>query len=101
MGGAPKAAIALGKNEKDMAERIMGSCMALLLVISFLLTAGMLIWGKDILLVFGASKDTINYAVAYMRIYCLGTVFIQLSLGLNTFITVHVFPGKHYWNIYQ
>ena len=87
MGGAPKAAIALGKNERDMAERIMGSCMALLLIISVFLTTGMLIWGKDILLLFGASKDTISYAVEYMRIYCLGTVFIQLSLGLNTFIT--------------
>lgn len=91
MGGAPKAAIALGKNEKDMAERIMGSCMALLLVISFLLTAGMVIWGRDILLVFGASQDTINYATDYMQIYCLGTVFIQLSLGLNTFITTQGF----------
>lgn len=87
MGGAPKAAIALGKNERDMAERIMGSCMAFLLIISVFLTAGMLIWGKDILLLFGASEDTISYAVEYMRIYCLGTVFIQLSLGLNTFIT--------------
>lgn len=99
MGGAPKAAIALGKNEKDMAERIMGSCMALLLVISFLLTAGMLIWGKDILLVFGASKDTINYAVAYMRIYCLGTIFIQLSLGLNTFITTQGFAKVSMINV--
>lgn len=52
---------------------------------------GMLIWGKDILLVFGASKDTIRYAVDYMQIYCLGTVFIQLSLGLNTFITAQGF----------
>ncbi len=99
MGGAPKAAIALGKNEKDMAERIMGSCMALLLVISFLLTAGMLIWGKDILLLFGASKDTIGYAVDYMRIYCLGTVFIQLSLGLNTFITTQGFAKVSMINV--
>ena len=91
MGGAPKAAIALGKNEKDTAERIMGSCMALLLVISVILTVGMLIWGKDILLVFGASKETIVYAVDYMRIYCLGTIFIRLSLGLNTFITTQGF----------
>ena len=94
MGGAPKAAIALGKNDKDLAERIMGSCMALLLAISVLLTVGMLIWGKDILLVFGASEDTIGYAVDYMRIYCLGTVFIQLSLGLNTFITTQGFAKK-------
>ena len=94
MGGAPKAAIALRKNDKDLAERIMGSCMALLLAISVLLTVGMLIWGRDILLVFGASEDTIGYAVDYMRIYCLGTVFIQLSLGLNTFITTQGFAKK-------
>lgn len=99
MGGAPKAAIALGRNEKDKAERIMGSCMALLLVISFLLTVGMLIWGKDILLIFGASKDTIRYAVDYMRIYCLGTVFIQLSLGLNTFITTQGFAKVSMINV--
>lgn len=99
MGGAPKAAIALGKNEKDMAERIMGSCMALLLVISAFLTAGMLLWGKDILLVFGASKDTISYAVDYMRIYCLGTVFVQLSLGLNTFITTQGFAKAGMINV--
>lgn len=91
MGGAPKTAIALGKNEKDMAEQIMGSCTALLLVISALLTVVMVIWGKKILLVFGASKDTISYAVDYMRIYCLGTIFIQLSLGLNAFITTQGF----------
>ena len=99
MGGAPKAAIALGRNEKDKAERIMGSCMALLLIISFLLTVGMLIWGKDILLIFGASKDTIRYAVDYMRIYCLGTVFIQLSLGLNTFITTQGFAKVSMINV--
>lgn len=99
MGGAPKAAIALGKNEKDMAERIMGSCMALLLVISVFLTAGMMIWGEDILLVFGASEDTIGFATDYMRIYCLGTVFIQLSLGLNTFITTQGFAKVSMINV--
>ena len=79
MGGAPKAAIAIGKNEKNMAERIMGSCMAFLIVISTFLTAGMLIWGKDIILIFGASKDTISYAADYMQIYCLGTVFTTVT----------------------
>lgn len=99
MGGAPKAAIALGKNEKDLAERIMGSCTALLLVISVFLTAGMLIWGRDILLIFGASKDTISDASDYMRIYCLGTVFIQLSLGLNAFITAQGFAKVSMINV--
>lgn len=99
MGGAPKAAIALGKNNKELAERIMGSCMALLLIISAMLTAGMLIWGKDILLVFGASEDTIQYAVDYMQIYCLGTVFIQLALGLNTFITTQGLAKRSMINV--
>lgn len=99
MGGAPKAAIALGKNEKDMADRIIGSCMALLLIISFILTVCMLIWGKDILLVFGASKDTVNYAADYIHIYCLGTVFVQLSLGLNTFITTQGFAKVSMINV--
>ena len=87
MGGAPKAAIALGKNDNETAERIMGSCMAMLTVLSLVLTVGMLLWGKNFLLLFGASENTIGYAVDYMRIYCLGTIFIQLALGLNAFIT--------------
>lgn len=99
MGGAPKTAIALGKNEKETAERIMGSCLALLVFISALLTTEMLMWGEQILLVFGASKETIGYAVDYMRIYCLGTVFIQLSLGLNTFITTQGFAKRSMINV--
>lgn len=91
MGGAPKAAIALGKNEKNLAERIMGSCVAMLLLMSVVLTIVMLIWGENILLIFGASKNTIKYAVEYMNIYCLGTVFIQIALGLNTFISTQGF----------
>lgn len=87
MGGAPKAAIALGRNDKENAERIMGSCTATLLAISALLTIAMLLWGKQFLLLFGASNNTIGYAVDYMEIYSLGTVFIQLALGLNAFIT--------------
>jgi len=99
MGGAPKTAIALGKNEHDVSERIMGSCTALMLGISVVLTVGMVIWGKDILLLFGASKDTIGYAVDYMRIYCLGTVFIQMSLGLNAFITTQGFARISMLNV--
>ena len=99
MGGAPKTAIALGKNEKETAERIMGSCLALLVFISALLTTEMLMWGEQILLVFGASKETIGYAVDYMRIHCLGTVFIQLSLGLNTFITTQGFAKRSMINV--
>lgn len=87
MGGAPKASIFMGKGNNAQAEKVMGSCTWLLIVLSFILTGIMLIWGNPILQLFGASNDTINYATDYMNIYCLGTLFTQLTLGLNAFIT--------------
>lgn len=87
MGGAPKASIFMGKGDNDKAEKVMGSCTWLLIVLSLALTALMLIFGEKILMLFGASDDTIKYAADYMKIYCLGTLFTQLTLGLNAFIT--------------
>lgn len=87
MGGAPKASIFMGRGDHEKAEKVMGSCTWLLIVLSLVLTGIMLIFGKAILQLFGASKDTITYAVDYMKIYCLGTLFTQLTLGLNAFIT--------------
>ena len=87
MGGAPKASIFMGKGDNEQAEKVMGSCTWMLIVLSVVLTAFMLIFGKIILQLFGASEDTISYATDYMNIYCLGTLFTQLTLGLNAFIT--------------
>ena len=87
MGGAPKASIFLGQGDREQAERVMGSCTWLLLILSLLLTGLMLAFGRPLLLLFGASQETIGFAVDYMKIYCLGTVFTQLTLGLNAFIT--------------
>ena len=87
MGGAPKASIFMGKGDNEQAEKVMGSCTWMLIVLSVVLTAFMLIFGKMILQLFGASDDTISYATDYMHIYCLGTLFTQLTLGLNAFIT--------------
>ena len=87
MGGAPKASIFMGKGDNEQAEKVMGSCTWLLIILSVALTAIMLIFGRSIMLLFGASQDTITYAVDYMNIYCLGTLFTQLTLGLNAFIT--------------
>lgn len=87
MGGAPKASIFMGKDDNEQAEKVMGSCTWLLILLSVVLTGIMLVFGKSILLLFGASSDTIMYAVDYMNIYCLGTLFTQLTLGLNAFIT--------------
>lgn len=87
MGGAPKASIFLGKGDTVQAEKVVGSCTWMLLLLSLLLTVLMLAFGRPVLLLFGASEDTISFAVSYMNIYCLGTVFTQLTLGLNAFIT--------------
>lgn len=87
MGGAPKASIFMGKGDNEQAEKVMGCCTWMLIVLSVILTGIMLLFGKSILHLFGASDDTITYAVDYMNIYSLGTLFTQLTLGLNAFIT--------------
>ena len=90
-GGAPKASICMGKNDKESAEKILGGCFSLQLIISAVLTAGLLIWNKDLLLMFGASENTIDYASSYMSVYAIGTVFVQLTLGMGAFITAQGF----------
>ena len=90
-GGAPRASIYMGKQDDQSAEQILGNCFALQIVISLILTAILLIWGENILLTFGASENTIGYATEYMRIYAFGTLFVQLTLGMNAFITAQGF----------
>ena len=90
-GGAPKASICMGKNDKESAEKILGGCFSLQLIISAILTAVLLIWNKDLLLMFGASENTIEYASSYMSVYAIGTVFVQLTLGMGAFITAQGF----------
>ena len=90
-GGAPRASIYMGKQDKDSAEQILGNCFSLQIVVSLLLTVILLIFGEDLLLAFGASENTIRYAVDYMQIYAFGTLFVQLTLGMNAFITAQGF----------
>ena len=86
MGGAPRASIFLGKGDKETAERILGNCTTALVVVGVALTAIFFLCGYQLLDLFGASPDTIGYAWEYFSIYLVGTVFVQLSLGLNAFI---------------
>ena len=86
-GGAPRASIFMGSGNNDKAEQTLGNCFSLQIVVSVLLTAVLLIWNKDFLFAFGASENTIGYALDYMNIYALGTLFVQLTLGMNAFIT--------------
>ena len=86
-GGAPRASIFMGEKDTKSAEKILGGCFGLQIVVTAILTVVLLIWNKDLLLAFGASSNTIEYATSYMSIYAIGTVFVQMTLGMNAFIT--------------
>ena len=90
-GGAPRASISMGQGKYDKAESILGECFFLQVIISVILTIVLLVFGRSLLLAFGASENTIVYATSYMRIYALGTIFVQLTLGMNAFITAQGF----------
>ena len=90
-GGAPRASICMGKRDMEGAEKILGGCVGLQLVLSLILTAVLSLWSRDLLLAFGASENTIGYATDYMHVYALGTVFVQLTLGMNAFAAAQGF----------
>ena len=86
-GGAPLASIRLGAGDREGAEEILGNSTTMLLIAAVVLTAGFSIFKEPILYAFGASENTIGYAMDYIGVYLVGTVFVQLALGLNTFIS--------------
>lgn len=90
-GGAPRASIFMGKKDNETAEKILGNCFVVQIVISIILTIVLLIWNRDFLMAFGASENTIEYGVNYMNIYALGTLFVEITLGMNAFITAQGF----------
>lgn len=90
-GGAPRASIYMGKGDKQSAERIMGGCFTVQIVISAILTFVLVKWNKPLLLAFGASENTIDYATQYMAVYAVGTLFVQLTLGMSAFINAQGF----------
>lgn len=90
-GGAPRASIFMGKQDTETAEKILGGCFNLQIIVSVILTVVLLFFGRNLLLAFGASENTIDYAVSYMNIYALGTIFVQLTLGMNSFVTAQGF----------
>ncbi|MEG1869272.1 MAG: MATE family efflux transporter [Oscillospiraceae bacterium] len=87
MGGAPRASIMMGQGKTNVAEKIMGNCTSALIIISLVLTVVIYFGCEPMLMAFGASVNTIGYAADYVKIYACGTIFVQLALGLNAFIT--------------
>ena len=90
-GGAPRASIFMGQQDTDSAEKTLGNCFLVQILISVVLTAILLIWNRDFLMAFGASENTVEYGVSYMNLYALGTIFVQITLGMNAFITAQGF----------
>lgn len=86
MGGAPRASIAMGEGKHEKAERTLGTCTAALWGLAIVLTVLFLLFQEPLLRLFGASSDTLPYAMQYLNIYVLGTIFVMTALGLNGFI---------------
>lgn len=92
-GGAPRASISMGRGDNETAEKILGNCVFTLVILSIVLTVFFSVFAEPILYAFGASEDTIAYALPYIRIYVLGTIFVQITTGLNAFITAQGFAS--------
>ena len=91
MGGAPIAAIKMGAKDNDEAEKIMSNSFSMLIIIGAILTVVFLVFKEPILYAFGASDKTINYAIDYLTLYLIGTVFVQIALGMNPFVNTQGF----------
>lgn len=92
-GGAPLAAIALGQGDRERAERILGNGFVLLVIFTIFTSLATYLFMEPILLLTGASEATLGYGTEYLSIYLLGTIFVQISTGLNTFINIQGRPG--------
>ena len=90
-GGAPRASIFMGRQQNDRAEQILGNCFSALVICSITLMLVVIAFQKPILLAFGASENTLPYAMNYMFIYALGTFFVMMTLGMNAFISAQGF----------
>ena len=92
-GGSSRSAIAMGQGNREEADRILGNCFSLLLIFAAALTSALLIFSEPLLVLFGASDQTLPFALEYMRIYCCGSIFVMLTMGLNYFISAQGFSG--------
>ena len=90
-GGAPLAAISMGKGDHKKAEAIMGNCLTVLVLLSVILTAVFYCFAPRMLTFFGASPDTLPYALEYARIYIAGSICVLMVMGMNPFITTQGF----------
>lgn len=93
MGGAPICAIKMGEKDNDGAEEIMSNSFSMLIIIGVILTIIFLVFREPILWKFGASEATIGYSLDYLTIYVIGTIFVQIALGMNSYINTQGFAN--------
>lgn len=98
-GGAPLAAIALGQGDRPKAGKILGNGFILLLLFTVLTSSLAYLFMEPILLLTGASEQTLGYATDYLSIYLIGTLFVEISIGLNTFINTQGRPSIAMWSV--
>ncbi len=99
MGGAPRASIKMGEKNNEGAEKILGNCFMALIYISVILSVVFSVFKKPLLYMFGASDETIVYSMDYLSIYLIGTIFVQLTMGMNAFITAQGFAKISMWTV--
>ena len=90
-GGAPRAAIAMGQGNREKAEKIMGNCFMVLMLLAVILTVTFYRFCPDLIRLFGGSDATLPYALEYANIYIVGSVFVLIVMGMNPFITTQGF----------
>lgn len=98
-GGAPLAAIALGQNDRERAGRILGNGVLLLVAFTVVTSLTAYVFMEPLLLLTGASVHTLGYAVDYLSVYLMGTIFVELSTGLNTFINAQGRPAVAMYSV--
>lgn len=91
MGGAPRASIMMGQKDNKGAEKILGNCFSALVITAIVLTVVVLVFQQPLLMMFGASENTLPFAERYLFIYAIGTLFVQLTLGMNAFVSAQGF----------
>ncbi len=91
IGGAPLCAIKLGQKDVDGAEKIMTNCFSTLVIVGVIISIILSVWSKPILYLFGATPQTIEISNSYIKIYALGSIFVQIALGMNTYINTQGF----------
>ena len=98
-GGAPRAAISMGKKDNKTAEKILGNCFAILMLMAAALTVIFFTFAPQLLTMFGASDKTLPYGVDYARIYILGSIFVLIVMGMNPFITTQGFAKTGMYSV--